>query len=224
MTAGELFSQAGWPMWPIYACSLVAVAVFVRKLLQLHAARLSDMRWLDPALEGVRAGDFAAAQRACAGVPHPAASAVSATARMIPRRPDRAEAEGYRVGGLVLQRLEARLSVLSFIAQAAPLLGLLGTVFGMVDLFMGIEGSGLGNLDSSLLSAGIWKALLTTAAGLLVALPTMAAHAYLTSRTDGLRLLMSDAIQRVLSEAPASAVAPAAERSDESPRRVGHAV
>jgi biopolymer transport protein ExbB len=67
---------------------------------------------------------------------------------------------------------------------------------------MGLQGSGLGQLDPARLSAGIWKALLTTAAGLLVAVPTMAGHAYLTSRTDRLRLQMSDAIQRVLSEAP----------------------
>ncbi len=72
-----------------------------------------------------------------------------------------------------IQRLEKNLALLSFIAQVAPLLGLLGTVLGMVDLFIGLQGSGLSNVDVSALSSGIWKALLTTAAGLMVAVPTL---------------------------------------------------
>jgi biopolymer transport protein ExbB len=224
MSIAELFSKAGWPMWPIYACSLVAVAVFVRKCFELRAARLSNTGWIEKALDRVRDGDYEAAQRVCKSVSHPAAQAVSAATRVLARRPDRAEAEGFRVGSLALQRLESHLPVLSFIAQVAPLLGLLGTVFGMVYLFMGIDGSGLGNLDAGLLSAGIWKALLTTAAGLLVALPTMAAYAYLTSRTDRLRLMMSDTIQRVLSEAPAPAAAPTAPPASVDLKEVGRAV
>lgn len=202
MTVGELFGQAGWAMIPIYLCSVVAFAVFMRKLVELRALKLRDTSFLAPALERVREGDYQGAAARCRSRAHPVARVLSAAAETLARRPARAEAEAYRVGGLALQGVERHLALLSFIATVAPLLGLLGTVLGMVDLFMGLQGSGLGQLDPARLSAGIWKALLTTAAGLMVAVPTMAAHGYLASRTDRLRLQMSDAIQRVLTEAP----------------------
>jgi biopolymer transport protein ExbB len=116
------------------------------------------------------------------------------------RRPDRAEAEARRVGSLEIQKAESYLPLLSFIAQAAPLLGLLGTVLGMVDLFLGLQSSGLREVDVSLLSSGIWKALLTTAAGLTVAVPTLAAYSYLAHRADGLRLQVTDLVQQLLTE------------------------
>ena len=72
-------------------------------------------------------------------------------------------------GSLELQQYERGLSLISFIAQVAPLLGLLGTVFGMVEMFYGLQKAGLANVDAAALSSGIWKALLTTAAGLIVA-------------------------------------------------------
>lgn len=204
MTLGQLFGHAGWAMYPLYLCSVVAFAVFVRKLVELRALKPADTTFVGPALERVRAGDYRGAASRCESVRHPAARVLAAAAETLERRPDRAEAEAYRVGSLALQRVDKNISLLSFIATVAPLLGLLGTVLGMVDLFMGLHGSALNELDPSKLSEGIWKALLTTAAGLSVAVPTMAGHAYLASRTDRLRLQMSDAIQRVLTDAPAS--------------------
>jgi biopolymer transport protein ExbB len=202
MTLGELLNQAGWAMYPIYLCSVVALAVFVHKFLEVRGLRPRDLSFLAPALDRVRAADYAGAAARCKASRHPAARVLAAAAETLGQRPERAEAEAYRVGSLALQRIESHLSLLAFIATVAPLLGLLGTVLGMVDLFMGLQGSGLSHLDPARLSAGIWKALLTTAAGLLVAVPTMAGHAYLTSRTDRLRLQMSDAIQRALTAAP----------------------
>jgi biopolymer transport protein ExbB len=194
---GELLAQGGWSMVPLYLCSVVALAVFVKKALELRAARLSDIAWVDAAVSAFEAGDLDAVGQACDGRPHPAANVVRAARHAAERRPERVKDEARRVGSLEIQRLERNLGLLSFIAQAAPLLGLLGTVLGMVDLFRGLQGSGLSNVDVSVLSSGIWKALLTTAAGLLVAVPAIAGHSYLASRTDGLRLQLSDVIERV---------------------------
>lgn len=217
MTLGELLGEAGWAMYPIYICSIAALAIFLRKLLEVRALRPADTSFMKGALERIREGEYRSAAARCADSPHPAARVVAAAAEMLATRPDRAEAEAQRVGSLELQRAERNLAGLSFVATVAPLLGLLGTVLGMVDLFMGLEGAGLGELDPSKLSEGIWKALLTTAAGLLVAVPTMAAHAYLASRTDRLRLQMSDAVSRVLTGAPAAATrASASEASEEA--------
>lgn len=189
-------------MAPIYLCSFVAVVVFFKKVGDFRAARLRDMAWVDPVLDHARRGDFASARSAAGSARHPAGRVAEATLQLLERRPERAEAEARRVGSLELQKLESHLSVLAFIAQVAPLLGLLGTVLGMVDLFAGLQDSGLGNVDVGRLSSGIWKALLTTAAGLSVAVPVLAAHAWLSSRSDGFRLQVSDLVQRLLNEAP----------------------
>jgi biopolymer transport protein ExbB len=111
--------------------------------------------------------------------------------------PEQAEAEAKRVATLELTRLESGVNLLSFLAQVSPLLGLLGTVLGMVEMFMGLQEAGEGNVAISDLASGIWKALLTTAAGLTVAVPALAGYAYLVSRVDQVRLQIVDIVQRV---------------------------
>lgn len=198
MNWSELASTAGWSMVPIFVCSLAASAVFFFKLIQLRAARLQDWSWLQPALDLVQAQQPEAASDSLAAHVHPGARVLAGMAAMLVSRPSRAFAEAERIGSLELQALESHLVLLAFIARAAPLLGLLGTVLGMVDLFLGLQGAGLKDVDVGLLSSGIWKALLTTAAGLVVALPSLAAHTYLSSQADGFRLAISDATQRFL--------------------------
>ncbi len=202
MNLGALLLQGGWAMAPILLCSLVALAVFLRKLIQFRVEGLGDVSWLAGAIDHVRQGDLAGARTHCADVRHPAARVVGAVAGTLLVRPERAEPEAIRVGKRELSRLEDLLGLLAFIAQVAPLLGLLGTVIGMVDLFAGLGAVGGTQVDASRLSSGIWKALLTTAAGLMVAVPALAAHTWLTSRIDRVRAVMGDALQQVLTAAP----------------------
>lgn len=189
-------------MAPIYACSVAALAVFVRKLSELRRARLGELDWIEPVLADLAAHKLDAARDRLAASTHPAARAMSAAVSVMPRRPDRARAEANRVGSQELQRFETHLGLLSFIAQVAPLLGLLGTVIGMVGLFLDMEHAPAAAADMGRLSSGIWTALLTTAAGLVVAVPTLAGYSYLSARMDGLRLLLHDAIERTLTAAP----------------------
>jgi len=88
--------------------------------------------------------------------------------------------------------------LLAFITQVAPLLGLLGTVLGMVKMFFSLQQAGMSNVDVSLLSSGIWQALLTTAAGLMVAAPSLAAHSYLSTRLEHFRFHLKDSVERLL--------------------------
>lgn len=189
-------------MAPIYLCSVVALAVFLKKLFDLWSARLRDLSWVEPMLQKVRAGQLEAALTETEATRNPAARVARATLRQLGSRPQRAEAEARRVGSLELQRLESQLPLLSFIAEVAPLLGLLGTVLGMVELFVGLQGAGLANVDVGQLSSGIWKALLTTAAGLTVAVPALAAHAWLSQVSERFRLMVGDVVQRILNDAP----------------------
>lgn len=202
MTVGELLINGGWAMAPIYLCSAVATAIFCKKLLEYRARRLYEMSWLESVLDALRSRDLVEARNRADDTPHPAGPVVVSMLEVLERRPDRVEAEARRVGSIELQQLEKHVGGLSFIAQAAPLLGLLGTVIGMVELFMGLQGTGLATVDAALLASGIWKALLTTAAGLMVAVPALAAYTYLNSRTDRFRLVLQDSIERVLTALP----------------------
>ena len=148
---------------------MLAATVGVRKLVQLRRAVLAER--LDQVLDATR----------CALEATPA-RAVEATER---------EADA------VLDELGSGMDLLAFVAQVAPLFGLLGTVLGMVDLFAGMEAAGAA-AEMGTLSAGIWKALLTTAAGLIVAIPTLGLHAWFGRRLDRLQLAIEDGAGKLL--------------------------
>lgn len=205
MQLSQLLEHGGWAMWPIYLCSAAALMVTLQRVIVYRAARLGRMGWLSEVLAAAARADVAAAVALCRASPHPAARAIQAMVEVWQGRPDRAEAEAARVGSTEVQRLERHLSLLSFVARVAPLLGLLGTVIGMVRLFISMEHAGPGQVDVRVLSAGIWQALLTTAAGVVVAVPTLAAHAWLQQRADGARLQIHDAVERMLTALPAPA-------------------
>lgn len=194
---GQLLEQGGATMYPLYLCSLLGALVAVNKGFELWHLRLTDFRWFEQVLAAVRASDFERARSACVAARNPASEVTAAMLETADLQPDHVEAEAQRVGSRVLQRLENHLGVLEFIARVAPLLGLLGTVLGMVDLFMGLQSAGGQQLDIATLASGIWKALLTTAGGLVVAVPVLAAHALLSARIERFRLDMSDSIARL---------------------------
>jgi biopolymer transport protein ExbB len=195
----DLFVQGGWVMYPLLAFSVLALAVILERGVYFFMSRQKLDSFLD-AMDckkgGNHRGDIAilreklAAQNRrgyltqmtwayldCAGG---GAAAVSE--------------ELFTAGSEIIRGNEKRLSVLASIAHLAPLLGLFGTVLGMIEVFRRLESIG-GRADVSLLSGGIWVALLTTAFGLLVAIPTLIAHHYfsslVTGRSEDLQLLVS---------------------------------
>ncbi len=202
MSLGRFLAEGGWPMVPIYLCSVAALSLFVAKWMQYRAAGLGDLEWLGGVLTALRGNELELARSRAEKAAHPAARAVAAALEVRAHRPERTEAEAARAGSLELQRYERHLGALSFIAQVAPLLGLLGTVIGMVALFLDLESAPRAAMDVSQISSGIWTALLTTAAGLVVAVAALAGHGYLTSRADALRLCIHDTVERMLTALP----------------------
>lgn len=195
---GELLQQAGWTMAPLYACSVFAVVVATRKGLDLRAARLHDTRWVQPMLGELSEGSFVEAARRARSSGHPAGRVAAAVIEALDANPDQAEAEGQRVGVEEIAALQHHQRPLAIVAEVAPLLGLLGTVVGMVELFGAIsESQASGSVVMTALSGGIWKALLTTAAGLAIAVPVLALHAYFASRVDRFRVQLTSIVQRV---------------------------
>ncbi len=203
----DLLAYGGWAMVPIYVCSAIALCVFIERILVLRGARIGDLSWLPDVMEAARKKEFDRIAALCRNCLHPGARVVEAMTAVWSSRADRVEAEAGRETTMQLHLLEKHVSILSFIGKAAPLLGLLGTVIGMVQLFIGLQHAPPGQVDIGLFASGIWKALLTTAAGVVVAVPSLAAYTYLTARIDRLHLKLHDIVERMLTAVPGDDVA-----------------
>lgn len=189
--------DAGWTMLPLAVCSVMALAVFLHKLVEFTSQRLGSHKALDLVRPLIAAGELEGAAQAAAGVGGPLGRVLAATVGALAIRPATAPGTAERASKEELDRFEAWLPLLAFVVQAAPMLGFLGTAIGMVDLFAQLELSGQ-VADAGAVSGGIWKALLTTVAGLTIALPSMAAHAWASRRLQRLALLLEGAVSEVL--------------------------
>ena len=170
------FLDAGGPVVLILlGCSMVALAIILVKCWQFHAVRLGDRRRAPQAIALLRRGRAEEALALLAGSRNPVAQVVARAIHGRQRR-DLPEAvvreEVLRSGNEVLEGLRAQLGALEVIGSVAPLLGLFGTVLGMIEAFRRLSEAG-SQVDPAILSGGIWEALLTTAVGLAVAIPVV---------------------------------------------------
>lgn len=175
--------------------SVLAFAVAFYKLWQFAASGVGRHRVLTEALDAWDAGDERTARARLAESRSYLAPLVE-TAMDAPNAPGletRLDAEA----GLALARLERGFRLLDTVAQLAPLLGLFGTVLGMIRAFQSLQSAGA-SVDPSLLAGGIWVALLTTAVGLAVAMPTSMVLAWFESRTARERVFADKALRTVL--------------------------
>jgi len=180
--------------------SVLALAIALLKLGQFARARLWSRAWIADAVAAARAGEHERALALIDGHPGPVARVLDCAVRgreEIGHDDALLREEVERVALAELGSLESNLRGLDSIASLAPLLGLLGTVLGMIRAFMRLEEAG-SRVDPALLAGGIWEALLTTAVGLCVAIPTLAVLAWLESQVDRTRRRMEDAATRVL--------------------------
>jgi biopolymer transport protein ExbB len=177
----EYIQKGGLLMWPILVCSIISIAVFGERLLYFHRATIRVGEFLKGVANLIQRRNFAEALHESAGTPGPVARVIHAA--IIRHEAPRSELREIvqEAGQLEVPKLERYLGVLATLAFLAPLLGLLGTVAGMIDAFGTISSHG-GYATVTELSSGIYKSLLTTAAGLVVATPTFVAYSYLSSR------------------------------------------
>lgn len=181
----DYIQKGGLLMWPILVCSIVAIAVFAERLFYLHRASINVGEFLKGLSNLLQRRNFAEALHESAGTPGPVARVIHSA--IIRHNAPRSELREIvqEAGQLEVPKLERFLGVLATIAFLAPLLGLLGTVAGMIDAFGTIASHG-GYATVTELSAGVYKSLLTTAAGLVVATPTFVAYSYLSSRVNAM--------------------------------------
>ncbi|MEM0934550.1 MAG: MotA/TolQ/ExbB proton channel family protein [Pseudomonadota bacterium] len=188
----------------LLALSVVAAAVAIYKLWQLAAARVGRHARLQAALAAWDGGDRAAALRAVRESRSHLAPLVE-TAMRAPDDPNmRARLEAEAENNLA--KLEGGFRILDSIAQIAPLLGLFGTVLGMIDAFRALQAAGAA-VDPSVLAGGIWVALLTTAVGLAVAMPTQLVLTWLEGRVSRDRAFAEVALARTRVQMGAEATA-----------------
>ena len=169
----QLSTSGGIVLAVLFIFSIVAVSIIAAKLYQFWALKLELREPVDEALTMWRRGDPVAAAGRLVGSPQPAARLVQlAVTELESKESDTAtiREELERVGQDMLEALRSHLRALEVIGALSPLLGLLGTVLGMVHAFQNLERAG-NHVDPSILSGGIWLALLTTAIGLAVAIP-----------------------------------------------------
>lgn len=182
----QVFLAGGPVMWPIFFCSIFAFAIILAKFRQLHSINMDMHVFLNGILEKMKRHEIKDALKICDESKSPIANILKAGILKYDRpRPQIIEA--IEDASLYeIPKIEKNLTALATIAHVSPLLGLLGTVTGMVRCFQVIQAKAAVSYPVSAgdLAGGIWEALLTTVAGLIVAIPTFVAYNYLVSRIN----------------------------------------
>lgn len=206
-----LLEAGGFVMWIIAGLSVAAVTLIVGKISEFWWGGLWRRKAAETAVCAWEQGDPEAGLAAVTGQRGPVSAVVGVAirGRNDPELDDAVVREEVaRTGAALLERARAGLRPLELIGSLAPLLGLLGTVIGMIDAFRELEAAG-SRVDPSVLSGGIWVALLTTAGGLSVAIPAVAAHVWLERQVERAHHAMQDAATRVFTRGGAVGKAPA---------------
>ena len=184
MSLNLLFS-GGLMIWVILAASAVAIAVVVERLLHYHRAQINSSEFLSGVRNVMKRDNVIEAISICDATPGPVARLVKVA--LLNRERGRAGMrEALEEAAMQeVPRLEEKLTLVATVAQIAPLLGLLGTVLGFIKVFIQLQQARM-HPNFSLLSGGIWEALICTAAGLAVAIPCYAGYNYLVSRMNSI--------------------------------------
>ncbi len=194
-----LFADGGLMMYPLVLCSLIGLGVIIAKFWTLMVAHRKTVAVIEQVEEAAMSGRLDEAAEVAATTPGPAAAILLAGLRRIRNLTlNRGELEQVisTTGAIELSFLERGLVILATIANVAPLMGFLGTVAGMIVAFESIASAG--DVNPALVAGGIKVALLTTAAGLTIAIPVNIGYNYFVARIDTLIVDMEQSTQKIL--------------------------
>ncbi|MCP5462232.1 MAG: MotA/TolQ/ExbB proton channel family protein [bacterium] len=193
----DFVMRGGFFMYPIIACSIVVGAIVLERMFHLKRAHINKEPFFEAIKRAIQSGDFDAASGLAARSAGPVAHIVKKCIEAKNRSKETQEKIIHLEGTKELRRMEKHLRALSLIAHISPLLGLLGTVTGMIKAFMKIQELS-GNVDASVLAGGIWEALMTTAASLVAAIPAMIFYHHFEGKIDTAAAHMKEAASTVL--------------------------
>jgi len=182
----ELIQKGGPVMYPIALCSVIAFAIMIERFYHLYKAKIDTRDFMSNIEITIKRNRIAEAIKICEKTSGPIAHIIKAGILKHDRSRQEIRESIEDAGHQEVPRLERHISLLATIAHIAPLLGLLGTVTGMVRAFQMIQEKSVSfnPVSPGDLAGGIWEALLTTVAGLIVAIPTIVAYNYMVTRVE----------------------------------------
>jgi biopolymer transport protein ExbB len=178
-----LAMKGGWVMLPIIILSIVAVYIFFERYFAINKARKVDMNFMNRIRDYIMDGKVDAAKTLCQSTDNPVARMIEKGISRIGRPLNDVNAAIENVGRLEIYKLEKGLPTLATVSGGAPMLGFLGTVIGMVQAFMEMSTAG-NNINVGDLSQGIYTALITTVAGLIVGVIAFFAYNILVAKVE----------------------------------------
>lgn len=185
ISAWELAVKGGWIMIVLAAMSLIGIYIFIDRLLAINAASREDGNFMNSIRDFIHEGKLDAARALCRSKNTPISRMIEKGLSRLGKPLNDINTAIENVGSLEVSRLEKNIASLATISGAAPMLGFLGTVLGMVQAFYDMAMAG-NNIDIQLLSNGIYEAMITTVGGLMVGIPAYIAYNILVARTKNL--------------------------------------
>ncbi len=196
----DVLAKGGWVMVILGFMSIYALAVIFYKIFQFTSSGIFNTTYVEPVMSHVKKGELTDAEhlleKRTGPVPRIMQVAITCVANRAMSMKSR-ESEIARVGSAEMRQLESHMRGLEMIATTSPLLGLLGTVMGMVTAFARLGEAG-NRVDPAMLAGGIWEALLTTVGGLIVAIPAVAAYYIIDGFIERVRATMQDVTVQIL--------------------------
>jgi biopolymer transport protein ExbB len=178
----SLLQKGGWIMYPLYILLVIAIFVFIERVLAIKKASTIDEKFMLIIKDHLMSGNVLAAKSVTKNTDNIVAKMIDKGLMRIGKPLDVIEKSMENVGRLEMYSMEKNLNILSLVAGIAPLFGFLGTIVGMVQLFYGIASTGEYTLNT--IAGGIYTKMITSATGLIIGLMAYVGHNYLTTQID----------------------------------------
>ena len=183
MNLWDMACKGGWIMIVLAVMSVIAFYIFFERVVAIRKAGKDDPLFMDRIRDYIRTGEIKAAVNYCRMTNTPSARMIEKGILRMNRPVADVQAAIENTGNVEVAKLEDKLSIMATISSGAPMIGFLGTVTGMVRAFWNMANAG-NNIDITLLSSGIYEAMITTVGGLVVGIATMFAYNHLVYRVD----------------------------------------
>ena len=182
----ELFSNGGWLMWVLVMLAAVMIFIFVERFIAIRKATQLDNNFMNRIRDFISEGNINAAIDLCRRTDSPVARMIEKGIERIGRPMSDIQTSIENVANVEVAKLESGLPWLASISGGAPMIGFLGTVVGMVQVFISMSANTSGAIELGQLSSGMYTAMVTTVGGLIVGIPSYFAHNYLVARIERL--------------------------------------
>ncbi len=178
----SLLEKGGWLMYPLYLLFVATVFVFFERLIAIRKASRIDANFMNIIRDNIVTGNLSAARSLSKNTDNPVARMIDKGIQRIGKPIDAIEKSMENVGNLEIYKMERNLTILSLVYGIAPMIGFLGTIFGMLQLFYTINSTG--DFTPASIAGGIYTKMVTSASGLIIGLLAYVAYNFLTTQIN----------------------------------------